>query len=220
MKVKIEESWRQMLQTQFDSPYFKQLTSFVKSEYSQYRIFPPGSQIFSAFDRCTFDNTRVIILGQDPYHGPNQAHGLCFSVNEGIPMPPSLLNIFKEIKADVGKDIPPHGCLVRWAKQGVLLLNATLSVRAHQAGSHQKKGWERFTDSVIQIVSENKKNIVFLLWGSYAQKKSELIDANNHLILKAPHPSPLSAHRGFFGCQHFSKTNDYLSAKGLPTINW
>ncbi|MFZ9044988.1 MAG: uracil-DNA glycosylase [Cyclobacteriaceae bacterium] len=220
MKVKIEESWRQMLQTQFDSPYFKQLTSFVKSEYSQYRIFPPGSQIFSAFDRCTFDNTRVIILGQDPYHGPNQAHGLCFSVNEGIPMPPSLLNIFKEIKADVGKDIPPHGCLVRWAKQGVLLLNATLSVRAHQAGSHQKKGWESFTDSVIQIVSENKKNIVFLLWGSYAQKKSELIDANNHLILKAPHPSPLSAHRGFFGCQHFSKTNNYLSAKGLPTINW
>lgn len=220
MKVKIEESWRQVLQPQFDLPYFEELTTFVKKEYAENKIYPPGSQIFNAFEHCDFNQTRVVILGQDPYHGPNQAHGLCFSVNEGIPMPPSLLNIFKEIKSDIGAEIPPHGNLVRWAKQGVLLLNATLTVRAHQAGSHQKKGWETFTDAVIEQISASRAHVVFLLWGTYAQKKGALIDQTKHKVLTAPHPSPLSAHRGFFGCRHFSLTNEYLETNGLPPIKW
>lgn len=220
MHVKIANSWKSVLQEEFEQPYFEKLTQFVKSEYKEHRIYPPGSQIFSAFDHCSFEETKVVILGQDPYHGPDQAHGLCFSVNEGIPMPPSLLNIFKEVRSDLGKELPPHGNLNRWADQGVLLLNATLTVRASEAGSHQKHGWETFTDRVISILSRKKKNIVFLLWGAYAQKKSALIAEENHLVLKAPHPSPLSAHRGFFGSRHFSQTNEYLESNVLHTISW
>lgn len=220
MDVKIAPSWKEKLTPEFEQPYFSQLVSFVKQEYQQHRIFPPGPQIFNAFDHCTFDDLRVVILGQDPYHGPGQAHGLCFSVADGVPMPPSLINIFKEIKTDVGTDMPPSGNLERWARQGVLLLNATLTVRAHQAGSHQNKGWETFTDAVIKLISEQKQDVVFLLWGSYAQKKGAVIDSFRHKILKAPHPSPLSAHRGFFGCRHFSQTNEYLRSKGLSEIQW
>ena len=220
MNVKIESSWKNLLNDEFEKEYFIELTEFVKQEYQVNRIYPPGSQIFNAFDHCKLDDLKVVILGQDPYHGANQAHGLCFSVNEGIPMPPSLLNIFKEIKSDLGKPIPPHGNLTRWANQGVLLLNATLTVRAGLAGSHQKKGWEIFTDAVIQKISNHKSQVVFMLWGSYAQQKQALIKETIHCVLKAPHPSPLSAHRGFFGCKHFSKANEYLTSKGLPIINW
>ncbi|SDD19218.1 Uracil-DNA glycosylase [Algoriphagus faecimaris] len=220
MNVKIEPSWASVLQDVFEQEFFQNLTSFVKDEYAESKVFPPGKEIFSAFDHCPFDRVKVVILGQDPYHGSGQAHGLSFSVRPGVAFPPSLLNIFKEIKADLGKDMPPNGDLTRWANQGVFLLNATLTVRAHEAGSHQKRGWEEFTDQVIQKISERKESVVFLLWGAYAQKKSQLIDEQKHLILKAPHPSPLSAHRGFLGCGHFSKTNTYLESKGLEPIKW
>ncbi|MBS2210535.1 uracil-DNA glycosylase [Carboxylicivirga mesophila] len=220
MDVKIEAGWKQVLQPEFDKSYFESLTHFVKNEYQTKTIYPPAAQIFNAFDLCPYEQTKVVILGQDPYHGPNQAHGLCFSVNEGIKMPPSLVNIYKELHNDVGIDIPKHGNLEHWARQGVLLLNATLTVQAHQAGSHQKKGWEQFTDAVIKTVADDLNNVVFLLWGAYAQKKSQLIDPQRHLILKSVHPSPLSAHRGFFGNKHFSKANEYLVANGKTAIKW
>ena len=220
MQVKIEKSWQEVLQPEFDKPYFESLVGFVKQEYASRTIFPPAGQIFNAFNTCPFNNVKVVILGQDPYHGPGQAHGLCFSVNDGIPFPPSLQNIFKEISSDLGLQIPSSGNLTRWAEQGVLLLNATLTVRASQAGSHQGKGWEEFTDSVIKIISEKAENVVFILWGSYAIKKKALIDASKHCILTAPHPSPLSSYRGFFGCKHFSKTNEYLQSVGKTPIAW
>lgn len=220
MAVKIEESWRQFLHEEFEKEYFNQLTDFVKKEYASHTIFPKGKDIFRAFDACPFDEVKVVILGQDPYHGPGQANGLCFSVHEGVTFPPSLVNIFKEIKNDLGKDIPPHGSLDRWARQGVLLLNATLTVRAHQAGSHQNKGWETFTDAVVQALARQKKDLVYMLWGSYAQKKAAIVNPADNLILKSPHPSPLSAHRGFFGNGHFSKANRYLQEKGQREIAW
>lgn len=220
MQVKIEKSWQEVLQTEFDKPYFENLVGFVKQEYASNTIFPPAGQIFNAFNTCPFNNVKVVILGQDPYHGPGQAHGLCFSVNDGIQFPPSLQNIFKEIASDLGLSIPNSGNLTRWAEQGVLLLNATLTVRASQAGSHQGKGWEEFTDAVIKIISEKADNVVFILWGSYAIKKKALIDASKHCILTAPHPSPLSSYRGFFGCKHFSKTNEYLTSVGKTPIEW
>ena len=220
MQVKIEKSWQEVLQTEFDKPYFENLVGFVKQEYASNTIFPPAGQIFNAFNTCPFNNVKVVILGQDPYHGPGQAHGLCFSVNDGIQFPPSLQNIFKEITSDLGIPAPKTGNLTRWAEQGVLLLNATLTVRASQAGSHQGKGWEEFTDAVIKTISEKAENVVFILWGSYAIKKKALINASKHCILTAPHPSPLSSYRGFFGCKHFSQTNTYLTSKGKTPINW
>lgn len=220
MKVKIEESWEKVLQPDFDKPYFKELTDFVRSEYAATTIYPPASLIFNAFNLCPFSKVKVVIIGQDPYHGPGQAHGLCFSVNDGVQFPPSLQNIFKEIKSDLDIPIPTSGNLTRWAEQGVLLLNATLTVRAHSAGSHQKKGWETFTDSVIRILAEQKENLVFILWGAYAQKKGAFIDNNRHLILSSAHPSPLSAYNGFFGNHHFSLTNEWLQKHGIDTINW
>ncbi len=220
MKVNIEPSWQNVIQDEFSEPYFGNLVNFVKSEYQNNTIYPHGKEIFNAFSHCPFHNVKVVILGQDPYHGPGQAHGLSFSVPEGVPFPPSLFNIFKEIKRDLGKPIPSHGNLSHWADQGVLLLNATLTVRAHQAGSHQKKGWEIFTDAVIKAVDKHHHNIVFLLWGAYAQKKADFISSEKHLKLFAPHPSPLSAHRGFLGCGHFSKANAYLRENGLAEINW
>lgn len=221
MNVQIAESWKPYLQSEFEKPYFQTLVEFIKQEYATQQVYPPGKLIFNAFNHCSFDNTKVVILGQDPYHGPNQANGLSFSVNEGIRTPPSLVNIFKEIKDDLGKPIPKSGNLERWADQGVLLLNATLTVRAGEAGSHQGKGWETFTDAVIRILSEQKENLVFLLWGAYAQKKGAVINPDNHLILKAKHPSPMSAnYGGWFGNKHFSKTNEYLRSKGLPEIDW
>ncbi len=220
MKVKIEESWEKVLQPDFDKPYFKELTDFVRSEYATATIYPPASLIFNAFNLCPFSKVKVVIIGQDPYHGPGQAHGLCFSVNDGVQFPPSLQNIFKEIKSDLDIPIPTSGNLTKWAEQGVLLLNATLTVRAHSAGSHQKKGWETFTDSVIRILAEQKENLVFILWGAYAQKKGAFIDNNRHLILSSAHPSPLSAYNGFFGNHHFSLTNEWLQKHGIDTINW
>ena len=220
MEVKIESSWKALLQDEFDKEYFTKLTDFVRNEYRLKSIFPPASLIFNAFDQCPFDNVKVIILGQDPYHGDSQAHGLCFSVNDGIAFPPSLLNIFKEINRDLGLQLPVSGNLIRWANQGVLLLNATLTVEAHVAGSHQGHGWETFTDAVIQKIAANKEHLVFMLWGSYAQKKAEFIDAKRHLILKSVHPSPLSAYRGFIGNNHFSLANKYLIDNGLKAINW
>ncbi|MEM9340545.1 MAG: uracil-DNA glycosylase [Bacteroidota bacterium] len=220
MKVRIETVWSQQLNDEFEKPYFNDLIDFVKTEYATQKIYPPGSLIFSAFDHCPFNETRVVIVGQDPYHGAGQANGLCFSVNDGVRSPPSLQNIFKEIQSDLGIPFPPNGNLERWADQGVLLLNATLTVRASQAGSHQNKGWEEFTDAVLRRVSENKEGVVFLLWGAYAQKKGAFIDQHKHLVLKAAHPSPFSANNGFFGCKHFSKTNQYLVSKGLKSINW
>lgn len=220
MDVKIEQSWKERLQPEFEKDYFKQLTAFVRDEYRQGTVYPPGSLIFSAFDHCPFDKVKVVILGQDPYHEPGQAHGLCFSVQDGTPFPPSLVNIFQEIKSDIGKTMPPSGNLLRWADQGVLLLNATLTVRAHQAGSHQNKGWEAFTDAVIHCLAAERNHIVYMLWGSYAQHKGAFIDANRNLILQSAHPSPLSAYRGFFGCRHFSKANDYLIATGQTPIDW
>ena len=220
MEVKIASDWKELLQEEFDKPYFAELTEFVRAEYKSYRIYPPGSQIFNAFNLCPFDKVKVVIIGQDPYHGPGQAHGLCFSVNDGVPFPPSLRNIFKEINADTGAPIPQSGNLTRWATQGVLLLNATLTVREHSAGSHQRRGWETFTDSVIRIISEQKSNVVFILWGAYAQSKASLIDSSRHLVLRSVHPSPLSAHAGFFGNHHFSLANDYLVRSGLTSIDW
>ncbi len=220
MEVKIEPSWKEQLQEKFDKPYFKELTDFVRSEYQSKKIFPPPKDIFKAFDLCPFDNVKVVILGQDPYHGPGQAHGLCFSVNQNIPMPPSLINIYKEIHSDVGGQIPNHGNLEHWAEQGVFLLNAILSVIAHNAASHRNKGWEEFTDAVIRLISAKKEHVVFMLWGAFAQGKAEMIDQSKHLILKAPHPSPLSSHRGFFGCKHFSQANEYLKSHDLEPINW
>jgi uracil-DNA glycosylase len=218
--VKIAPSWKSKLETEFHKPYFEQLIEFVKQEYQTNAIYPPGKEIFRAFDCADFDQIKVVIIGQDPYHGPGQANGLCFSVRDGVTMPPSLKNIFKEIQNDLGKPIPKSGELERWAKQGVLLLNATLTVRASTPGSHQNKGWETFTDAVIKQISDQKNNIVFLLWGAYAQKKGEIIDRNKHLVLMSAHPSPFSADRGFFGCKHFSKTNEYLKSKGLKEIDW
>ncbi len=220
MKVVIEPSWEIALEKVFHQKYFKELVSFVKDEYSNAKVFPPGKEIFNAFWHCPIDKVKVVILGQDPYHGPDQAHGLSFSVKPGIPFPPSLLNIFKEIKTDLGKDMPPNGDLTRWADQGVFLLNATLTVQAALAGSHQNKGWEQFTDEVIRKISDTRTHVVFMLWGAYAQKKAVLIDESKHLILKAPHPSPLSAHRGFLGCKHFSQANSYLSSNRAEPIEW
>ena len=220
MNVRIDDSWRERLQSEFDAPYFALLTDFVRHEYATTRVYPPGSQMFAAFDACPFDKVKVVILGQDPYHEPGQAHGLCFSVNDGVPFPPSLQNIFKEIHDDIGTPVPMSGDLTRWANQGVLLLNATLTVRAHQAGSHQNKGWEQFTDAVIHRLAQERENLVFILWGSYAQRKGEFIDRSRHLVLQSPHPSPLSAHRGFFGNRHFSRTNEYLTAHGIEPILW
>jgi uracil-DNA glycosylase len=220
MEVKIEKSWNSKLKDEFEKEYFIKLAEFVKEEYKVNTIYPPGGLIFNAFNLCQFQNVRAVIIGQDPYHGPGQAHGLCFSVKEGVGFPPSLVNIFKEIELDMGLSRPTSGNLERWASQGVLLLNATLTVRAHQAGSHQKKGWEQFTDSVITTLNNEKQNIVFFLWGAYAQKKGESIDRSKHLVLESVHPSPLSASRGFFGNRHFSKCNDYLSANGIMPIDW
>lgn len=220
MEVKIASTWKSLLSEEFDKPYFRELTAFVRDEYKTQTIYPRGLDIFKAFDRCDFDNVKVVIIGQDPYHGPGQANGLCFSVCDGMRFPPSLLNIFKEIREDLGKPIPTSGDLERWAKQGVLLLNATLTVKANSPGSHQNKGWETFTDAVIKKISDEKEGIVFLLWGAYAQKKGEIIDRNKHLVLMSAHPSPFSADRGFFGCKHFSKANAYLKSKGRQEIDW
>ncbi|MBD1261346.1 uracil-DNA glycosylase [Maribacter polysiphoniae] len=221
MTVDIHDSWKQPLANEFDQPYFKGLVDFVKKEYQEHTCYPPGKQIFAAFDHSPFEKTKVVIIGQDPYHGPNQANGLCFSVTDGIPHPPSLINIFKEIETDLGKPYPKSGNLERWADHGVLLLNATLTVRAHEAGSHQRKGWETFTDSVIKTISKEREGIVFLLWGGYAKKKIKLIDANKHHILTSGHPSPLSANRGYwFGNKHFSATNALLQQMGKTPIDW
>lgn len=218
MDVKIENSWKKRLEKEFEKEYFKKLVAFVKEEYQSQTIYPTGSEIFNAFQKCSFDDTKVVIIGQDPYHGEGQAHGLSFSVKDGVRIPPSLRNIFKEIHEDLGKDIPKSGNLERWAKQGVFLLNATLTVRAGKAGSHQKKGWEDFTTAVIQKISDEKENVVFLLWGKYAQQKGDVVDTTKHYVLKAPHPSPLA--RGFNGCKHFSQANAYLKEHSLDEIDW
>lgn len=220
MNVQIEEGWKKALAPEFEKDYFVRLTDFVRQEYQQTTVYPPGRLIFNAFNLCPFDKVKVVIIGQDPYHGPGQAHGLCFSVNDGVVFPPSLQNIFKEIHDDLGMPIPASGNLTRWAEQGVLLLNATLTVRAHQAGSHQRRGWEEFTDAAIRVLAEQKEHLVFILWGSYAQKKGAFIDRNRHLVLTSVHPSPLSAYNGFFGNKHFSRTNEYLAAHGETPINW
>lgn len=220
MDVKIESSWKSKLNTEFEKEYFIRLSEFIKDEYQSKTIYPPGSLIFNAFNLCSFQKVKAVIIGQDPYHGPGQAHGLCFSVREGTDFPPSLKNIFKEIESDLGIKRPASGNLERWTAQGVLLLNATLTVRAHLAGSHQKKGWEQFTDSVISILNKERENVVFFLWGAYAQKKGESIDRSRHLVLESVHPSPLSASRGFFGNKHFSRCNEYLKAHGIEPINW
>ena len=220
MDVKIEQSWKTRLQNEFEKEYFINLTNFVKKEYKTHTIYPPGRLIFNAFDKCPFENVKVVILGQDPYHGPGQAHGLCFSVKNGVAFPPSLINIFKEIHNTTDTSMPDSGNLERWAEQGVLLLNATLTVRAGQAGSHQNKGWELFTDEVVRLVANEKSHIVFILWGSYAQKKGETIDRTKHLVLESPHPSPFSASRGFFGNEHFSKVNGYLEEHGMEPVEW
>lgn len=220
MDVKIESSWKERLKAEWDKDYFTRLTDFVRNEYRTKQIFPPAGKIFAAFDACPFEEVKVVILGQDPYHDVGQANGLCFSVSPGIPMPPSLINIFKEIKDDLGIDIPDNGDLSRWATQGVLLLNATLTVEAHRAGSHQNRGWEEFTDEVVMRLAQDRSGLVFLLWGSYAIKKGAFIDRNRHLVLTSPHPSPLSAYRGFFGNKHFSKANEYLVSLGKTPIQW
>ena len=220
MNVQIEESWKKQLQAEFEKDYFIKLTDFVRNEYASTQIYPPGKLIFNAFNLCPFDKAKVVIIGQDPYHGPGQAHGLCFSVNDGVAFPPSLKNIFKEIQDDLGIPVPDSGNLTRWANQGVLLLNATLTVRAHQAGSHQKKGWEEFTDAAIRALAEQREHLVFILWGAYAQKKGAFIDRNKHLVLASAHPSPLSAYNGFFGNKHFSRANEYLMAHGETPVSW
>ena len=220
MDVKIEPSWKNALQSEFDKDYFAKLTDFVWNEYKTKLTFPPSALIFNAFDQCPFDKVKVVIIGQDPYHGDGQAHGLCFSVADGVAFPPSLLNIFKEIERDLGIVKPTSGNLIRWAQQGVLLLNATLTVQAHAAGSHQGRGWETFTDAAIHKLASEKEGLVFMLWGSYAQKKGDFIDTNKHLVLKSVHPSPLSAYRGFIGNNHFSLANKYMKEKGLEEIQW
>lgn len=220
MNVKIEQSWKEQLASEFDKEYFKSLTDFVRQEYRSTTVYPPGSYIFNAFEHCPFDKVKVVILGQDPYHESGQAHGLSFSVQDGIPYPPSLVNIFKELESDLGKPMPSSGNLLRWADQGVLLLNATLTVRAHLAGSHQNRGWETFTDAVIHKLADNRSHLVYILWGSYAQKKGAFIDASHNLVIKSAHPSPLAAYRGFFGSKPFSKANDYLIATGQEPIDW
>lgn len=221
MSVKIDPGWYEVLQSQFEAPYFAQLKEFLVAERQQYTCYPPGSKIFNAFDSTPFDKVKVVVLGQDPYHEPGQAMGLCFSVPDGIQVPPSLVNIIKEINSDLGTSIPTdRGDLRGWAEQGVLLLNATLTVRAHQAGSHQHHGWEEFTDAAISAINAYRNGVVFLLWGSYAIAKSKLIDPSRHFVLTAPHPSPLSAYRGFFGCRHFSQTNKILVQQGLQPIDW
>ena len=219
-KPNIHESWYEVLQEEFKADYFAQLKTFLVEEKKKNIIYPPGDKIFATFDSTPFDQVKVVILGQDPYHGPGQAQGLCFSVNPGIKHPPSLRNIFKELENDMGIPYPTSGSLIPWTAQGVLLINATLTVRAHQARSHQKKGWEQFTDAVIKQLSEQKEKLVFLLWGNFAQSKASLIDSSKHFILRSVHPSPLSAHRGFFGCKHFSKTNQILLQNGLEPIDW
>ena len=221
MDVKIAESWKVALKSEFEKPYFTELVEFVRDEYKSQRVYPPGRLMFNAFDKCAFDNLRVVILGQDPYHGMGQANGLSFSVNDGVRIPPSLQNIFKEIEDDLGKPAPRTGNLERWAEQGVLMLNATLTVREGQPGSHQQKGWEVFTDAVIQLINDQKEGVVFMLWGKYAQDKGKIIDTTKHFVLKAKHPSPMAAnYGGWFGCQHFSQANNYLVGKGLAAINW
>ncbi|MGD1839564.1 MAG: uracil-DNA glycosylase [Thermonemataceae bacterium] len=221
MDVKIAPSWKSHLEEEFEKDYFKNLVSFVKEEYQHHTVYPPGSKIFNAFDKSSFEDTKVVIIGQDPYHGPGQANGLCFSVADGVRKPPSLVNIFKEIKDDIGKEVPQSGNLERWAEQGVLLLNATLTVRAREAGSHQKKGWEQFTDAVIKKISDEKEGVVFMLWGAYAQKKGAIIDENKHHVLKAKHPSPMAAkYGGWIGSKHFSQANEYLKNQGLEEIEW
>lgn len=216
----IEINWSQKLIPEFEKQYFSKLIEFVENEYKTKTIYPPIDNIFNAFNFCNFDNLKVVIIGQDPYHGEKQANGLCFSVHKEVKIPPSLVNIFKEIKEDLGKIFPENGDLTRWAKQGILLLNAVLTVEANKAGSHRNIGWEKFTDAVIKYISENKQNIVFILWGNYAKEKKQLIDNNKHLILEAAHPSPFSAYSGFFGCKHFSKTNKYLKNNGIKEIDW
>lgn len=219
-QVKIHPSWQEVLKDEFEKEYFEKLTQFVKQEYKTAKIYPEGKNIFRAFELCPFDKVKVVILGQDPYHGPKQANGLCFSVGDDISLPPSLQNIYKEIENDIGVKMPDTGNLDNWSRQGVLLLNATLTVRVNKPGSHQHQGWEEFTDAVIKVVSEKKEHTVFILWGKYAQEKGKVIDEQKHFILKAPHPSPFSAHSGFFGCKHFSKTNEYLKSVGEKTIDW
>lgn len=220
MDVRIDESWKRVLQPEFDKPYFELLTGFVRHAYQTRQCFPPARLIFNAFDSCPFERVRVVIIGQDPYHDVGQAHGLCFSVNEGVKIPPSLENIYKELNRDLGKPIPASGDLSDWARQGVLLLNATLTVEAHRPGSHQNKGWEELTDAAIAALNREREHIVYMLWGSYAQRKGQYIDRRRNLVLTAPHPSPLSAYRGFIGCGHFSQANNYLVAHGVPPINW
>lgn len=221
MDINLSEGWERQLKEEFDKPYFKDLMNFVDKEYAENICYPNATDIFAAFNHCSFENTKVVIIGQDPYHGPNQANGLCFSVKDGIKHPPSLINIFKEIESDTGKQYPESGNLERWAKQGVLLLNATLTVRAHEAGSHQKKGWENFTDAVISILSKNKEHVIFILWGGFAKKKAKLIDSKKHSLLLSGHPSPLSANRGYwFNNQHFSSCNKILEDLGNKIITW
>ncbi len=220
MDVKIAEDWKEILQGEFDKPYFEELTRFVRSEYAAGQIFPAGRNIFRAFDKCPFETLKVVVIGQDPYHGVGQANGLCFSVNDGVPFPPSLQNIFQEISDDVGTPVPSSGNLDRWAEQGVLLLNSVLTVRAHQAASHAGRGWEQFTDAVVRIIAERKQELVYMLWGSYAQRKGQMADPSRNLILKSVHPSPLSVYRGFFGCRHFSQANAYLESVGKTPIVW
>lgn len=220
MNVRIAEDWQQVLQPEFDKPYFEQLVEFVREEYASQQVFPQGSNIFRAFDKCPLDKLKVVIIGQDPYHGEGQANGLCFSVNDGVPFPPSLQNIFKEVSSDMGVPIPQSGNLDRWAEQGVLLLNAVLTVRAHEAASHAGRGWEKFTDAVVRAIAEKKQGVVYMLWGSYAQKKGAIADPTKNLILKAVHPSPLSVYRGFFGSRHFSQANAYLQSIGKEPIVW
>lgn len=218
--VRIAEDWKQILENEFHEPYFDALVDFVKGEYATTTVYPSGANIFRAFDKCPFDKLKVVIIGQDPYHGPGQANGLCFSVGRGVQFPPSLQNIFKEVQSDIGTPIPESGELDRWAEQGVLLLNTVLTVRAHEAASHAGRGWERFTDAVVRAIAERKQQVVYMLWGSYAQKKGAIADPTNNLILKAVHPSPLSAYRGFFGCRHFSEANRYLESVGKTPIVW
>ena len=220
MDVKIEESWKWRLAAEFEKDYFKQLTDYVREEYRRGAVYPPGPYLFNAFAHCPFEQVKVVILGQDPYHEPGQAHGLCFSVQDGVPFPPSLVNIFKEIQSDLGRPVPTTGNLTRWAEQGVLMLNATLTVRAHSAGSHQRQGWEEFTDAAIRALAGRREHLVFILWGAYAQKKGAFIDRNRHLVLTSVHPSPLSAYHGFFGNHHFSRCNTYLAQYGIAPIEW
>lgn len=220
MDVRIAQDWKEILCEEFSKPYFTELVEFVRAEYAAGEVFPKGRDIFRAFDKCPFDKLKVVIIGQDPYHGVGQANGLCFSVGEGVPFPPSLQNIFKEVNTDTGAPIPTSGNLDRWAEQGVLLLNAVLTVRAHQAASHAGRGWEQFTDAVVRAIATRKQGVVYMLWGSYAQRKGAIADPNNNLILKSVHPSPLSSYRGFFGCRHFSKANDYLASVGREQIVW